>query len=347
MISAIGRLRRLGIMGLNQRNADYIMDYNPRRLFPLVDDKTQTKKLAMAAGIAVPALYGVIETEHQIRELDGILETHGDFVVKPAHGSGGNGILVITGRRNKLYQRASGLPLSRDALHYQISNILNGLYSLGGYPDQALIEYRVKFDPLFEKISYQGVPDIRTIVYRGMPVMAMLRLPTRMSDGKANLHQGAVGAGINMGSGRTLQGVWLDHIVDEHPDSGHAIAGLEIPSWEHLLTLSAHCQKLVGLGYLGVDIVLDNTLGPLMLELNARPGLSIQLANREGMLKRLHAVDALACIPDSASERARLAQRLFASRDISPNGLGASQAPRPAELMSPETDTQSSGKLSV
>jgi hypothetical protein len=38
--------------------------------------------------------------------------------------------------------------------------------------------------------------------------------------------------------------------------------------------------------------VIDQLLGPLILELNARPGLNIQLANGEGLLHRLNTIDA-------------------------------------------------------
>ncbi len=308
------RLRRLGMLGMNQRNADYILSYNPRRLYPLVDDKQRTKRLALEAGIAVPELYGVVEIEHQILQLDELIGAHSDFVIKPAHGSGGNGILVITECRQGRYRKANRVALTRDELDHHVSNILSGMYSLGGVPDSALIEYRVKFDPLFESLSYLGVPDIRTIVFRGVPVMAMARLPTRLSEGKANLHQGAVGVGIDLGSGRITSGVWHDRLVDEHPDTGAPITDLQIPHWDRLLRLAARCQELVGLDYLGVDIVLDRHLGPLMLELNARPGLSIQLANRMGLLNRLKRIEAWPEIAVSALARAELAKDLFGSK---------------------------------
>jgi alpha-L-glutamate ligase-like protein len=305
------KLRRQGIVGMNQRNADYILRYNKRSLFPLVDDKVQTKYLAIASGIAVPELYGVIEIQHDVANLPKIVGNRNDFVIKPAHGSGGNGICVITGRLNERYRQNNGDLLTEEAIEYHVSNILSGLYSLGGQPDQALIEYRVKFDPLFEAVSYRGVPDIRTIVFRGVPVASMVRLPTRMSDGKANLHQGAVGAGIDLSTGRTTYAVWQNSPIEQHPDTGATISGLEIPHWHKLLTLAAQCHDLVGLGYLGVDVVLDRELGPLVLELNARPGLSIQIANGRGMNKILNKIDGLKEIPISASDRATLGQVLF------------------------------------
>lgn len=306
------RLRALGIMGMNERNGDFILRYNRRKNFPLVDDKRKTKSLALGAGIAVPDLYAVVEIEHQIAELRTHLACYEDFVIKPAHGSGGEGILVIVGRANEGYRKASGTLTSEEDLGHHISNILSGMYSLGGLPDCALIEYRVTFDPVFSEVSYLGVPDIRTVVFRGVPVMAMVRLPTRASDGKANLHQGAVGVGIELASGRTFKGVWHEHLVDQHPDTGGLIEGLSIPQWDEILALTARCHDLVGLGYLGVDIVLDRSLGPLMLEMNARPGLSIQLANRLGLLNRLRRVEALDHVPTSIDDRVALAKELSA-----------------------------------
>jgi alpha-L-glutamate ligase-like protein len=311
MMKLLRRMREMGIVGMNSRNGDYIARYNPRRFYPLVDDKLRTKRLAQAAGIAVPQLYGVIEIERQIHGLGTLLQPYDDFVIKPAHGSGGAGIMVITGRTNGRFRRVNGALISLEELGHHVSNILSGMHSLGGQPDQAIIEQRVVFDPLFEQVSYRGVPDIRTIVFRGVPVMAMVRLPTLQSDGKANLHQGAVGAGIDIGSGRTLRAVWQNQLIEDHPDTGQPIAGLQIPRWSELLELAAKCHDLAGLGYLGVDIVLDRTQGPLILELNARPGLSIQLANGCGLKPRLDRIEAMTEIPSDAAERARLGQSMF------------------------------------
>lgn len=305
------RLHEMGLLGMNQRNADYVMAHNPRRLYPLVDDKLKTKKLAQDAGIAVPDLYGTIEIEHDIPKLAEIVEGHDDFVIKPSQGSGGNGIVVIVGKRRDKYIKASGDMITNEDLAHHCSNILNGMYSLGGSADKAMIEYRVKFDPLFEHISYRGVPDIRTIIFKGVPVAAMVRLPTRASDGKANLHQGAVGAGIDLRTGKTIRAVCRERVITQHPDTGMDIPGLQIPHWDDLLTLSAQCYDLAGLGYMGVDVVLDADRGPLVLELNARPGLSIQIANGMGMRKRLNKIDFMSEIPKSAAERARLGQELF------------------------------------
>jgi alpha-L-glutamate ligase-like protein len=308
------RLREAGVLGINRRNADFTLRYNERSRYPLVDDKLRTKALAREAGIAVPELYGVVEIERQVRDLGALVAGHPDFVIKPARGSGGDGVIVVTGRSKGLFRKASGALVTESELQHHVSNILGGMYSLGGQPDRAISEYRVRFDPLFESIAYQGVPDIRIIVFLGVPVMSMVRLPTRRSDGKANLHQGAIGAGVDIATGRTLNAVWGNDIVAEHPDTGNPVTGVQIPGWDRLLELAARTYELTGLGYQGVDIILDRDLGPLMLELNARPGLQIQIANSAGLLSRLDLVEqSLASLTDVAA-RLAFARKHFAAR---------------------------------
>jgi len=312
MFGIAKKLAQAGVLGLNQRNAEYTLWHNPRHLFPLVDDKLTTKSLAQQAGMAVPPLYGVIEIQHQVRELAALLTPYQDFVIKPAQGSCGDGILVVTGRRNKRYRKVNGQLITQEDLDHHVSNTLSGLYSLGGHPDRVLIEYRVQFDPIFEAISFQGVPDIRIIVFLGVPVMAMVRLPTRMSDGKANLHQGAIGAGIDLHTGKTLTGVWQNEIVTEHPDTEHSITDVQVPEWDKLLDLAARSYALTGLGYQGVDLVLDKNKGPLILELNARPGLNIQVANRAGLLTRLQLVEQHASNLKTVEDRITFSKQHFA-----------------------------------
>lgn len=319
MFGDLNKLRRLGVLGINGRNGQYLLRYNRRQLYPLVDDKAQTKRLAEKFGMAVPETYGVVEIHRQIRDLPSVLAEHPDFVVKPSRGNGGEGILVIVGRTKTGYRKANGTIVGVDELAHHVANILNGMYSLGGQADAALIEYRVRPHPVFDAIAYQGVPDVRLIIFLGVPVMAMVRLPTRQSDGKANLHQGALGAGVDMATGKTLSAVRGNDIVADHPDTGMAISGLEIPFWDELLLLGAHCWEMTGLGYQGADFVLDEKNGPLLLELNARPGLNVQIANRAGLLPRLKLVEAHAGELGAARQRVAFAKRHFAHSEIDGN----------------------------
>ena len=308
-------LQAKGVMGINRRNADYVLKYNPRLLYPLVDDKILTKQRALAANIPVPPMYGMIRTEKEISQLAQLTAAQRDFVIKPAQGAGGDGILVSTDQFDGRYQSISGRIFRLEELEYHISCILTGLYALGGHRDRALLEYRVTPDPLFSSISYEGVPDIRVIVLKGYPIMAMLRLPTRQSSGKANLHQGAVGVGIDLATGQTLNGTEHNHPITRHPDTQQPMAGHCLPDWVGLMTLAARCYELCGLGYIGVDMVLDQQLGPLILELNARPGLAIQIANHAGLTHRAQMIEAYLEHQHGPTEppqqRVAVAQELF------------------------------------
>ena len=148
--------------------------------------------------------------------------------------------------------------------------------------------------------------------------MAMIRLPTHASDGKANLHQGAVGAGVDIALGETLTGVLKNDVVDDHPDTGALISGLKIPEWDFILESAARGYEVTGLGYLGVDIVIDRERGPLILEMNARPGLNIQIANSTGLASRIACIDEIYDEKARPAERARIARREFSTeRQIS------------------------------
>lgn len=279
-----------GLLGMNRRNGCVTLVRNPRELYPLVDDKLKTKELLEQKGLPTPELYFKITHNFELKLLREI-KYLGEFVIKPARGAEGRGIMVITNHTGDRWEKASGEVVSGGDIEYHVSNILAGLYSLGGTNDRAFLEYRVQNHPIFSAVSFRGVPDIRVVLYRGVPIMSMLRLPTRESDGRANLHQGAVGVGIRMADGVTLGGVHHNRLMEKHPDTKIPVAGIRIPFWTLLLETAVKLFDVFQLGYVGVDFVIDSLLGPLILEINARPGLNIQLANRAGLLARMQAVD--------------------------------------------------------
>jgi len=291
ILKAARWLREVGVLGMNRRNAEYIMRFNPRSFFPLVDDKLKTKQLAKAHQIPTPILYHVIEHHGDIGDFEKLVSDHQEFVIKPARGTGGSGIVLVSNHSEEGFFKQNGEVMPLRDLTYHISDILSGIYSLEGLEDRAFIEALVHPNTVFDAITYLGVPDIRIIVYRGVPVMGMVRLPTRASDGKANLHRGAIGVGIDMAEGTTLKGVHHSRVVTHHPDTNQPVTGVQVPHWESMLLIAARTGDMTGLDYLGVDLVIDREQGPLLLELNARPGLQIQIANQAGLLGRFDLID--------------------------------------------------------
>lgn len=284
-------LRQAGVLGMNARNFDVISKYNNRRLYPLVDDKVQTKTLANNIGISTPKLIGKIEYQYEVKNILDIIAGYSEFVIKPAQGSGGKGVMVIRDYHDGIFTTASGRQITYHEVYQHISNILSGLYSLGGKYDAAIIEELVHFSDIFKEYSYQGVPDVRLIIYKGFPIMAMTRLPTKASGGRANLHQGAVGVGLDIHTGKALHGVLRNQPITHQPDTGADLMQIQVPYWREHLYIGALAYDMTGLGYLGADIVLDAVKGPMMLELNARPGLAIQIANGIGLKTRIDEVD--------------------------------------------------------
>ncbi len=284
-----------GIMGMNTRNISYIGRYNKRHLFPLVDNKLLTKRIAVAHHVATTKLIGTVRNQHDVQNVLDIIGDYHEFCIKPAQGSGGKGILVIKDRnaQNGHFIKSSGEEINNHDLRRHLTNILAGLFSLGGRQDFALIEELIHFDNVFSGFSYDGVPDTRVIVFQGFPIMCMMRLSTSASDGKANLHQGAVGVGICVRTGRAVRAVQFNEPIEFHPDTDRRLSELTVPHWRQVLELAASCYEMSGLGYIGTDIVLDRDKGPMLLELNARPGLAIQICNNAGLLPRLKLIEAL------------------------------------------------------
>jgi hypothetical protein len=104
----------------------------------------------------------------------------------------------------------------------------------------------------------------------------------------------------------------LNRPVRTHPDTGCDLHELVVPQWDQLLYLAAKAYEMTSLGCLGADIVIDKDLGPMMLELNARPGLAIQVANEMGLLPRLKTIEALG----KKTERMGPEERIAYSKEL-------------------------------
>ena len=329
------------VLGLNSRNHLYTSVYNSRRGKAVADSKLLTKKTLRAAGVRVPETYAVIENHEALEKFD-FLTLPSDFVVKPNNGLGGQGIVVI--EKRGLYAGewidSQGNTWRVDDLRLHINDILAGQYSMDDLPDVAYIEERVRVHPVFEKYSYHGTPDIRVIVFNGVPIMSYVRLPTAESGGRANLFQGAAAVGIDIATGITTYGVHHAHPTEFFPGTRRKLSGIMIPQWEEVLETAIKAAEAIGLGYMASDIVLQPSEGkitnpkfsnsqikgqessavPMILEVNAQPGLKIQIANRAGLRERLARVKGLKIV--SARHGIRVAQALFADPRLEAKGLG-------------------------
>jgi alpha-L-glutamate ligase-like protein len=316
MGSLIERLRaiRRDALGLNRRNQELLLRLNPSRLIALVDHKVETKAVLARHGLPVPETFGRYARQRELEQFARDVDRRTTFVLKPARGAGGEGVMVITDRIDGHFVKTSGKTVRQRDLVAHAADIIAGAYSLSQSRDEAVLEHRLVPEPTLARFSPGGIPDVRVLVYRGVPVMAMLRLPTRMSDGRANLHVGGVGVGVDVRTGRAVHAIWRDRSIALHPDGQQPLAAIQVPCWEAILLLAARSYEAIALGYFGIDIVVDLHLGPVILELNARPGLSIQLANHRGLRQVLHKVTERVAQTASGEERVTLAREMAGER---------------------------------
>lgn len=286
--------RRAALVGINRRNLDFIHEHNERRYYPLADDKVLAKEVLAAAGVRVPRTLAVCGRLADVPAAIELLGGFDEFVIKPARGSGGGGILVAAGRAGAgRWRSAAGGEIGAAELRRHLAEIVFGAYALwGGLGDRALVEERIEPHESLRELWPHGLPDIRVITLDGEPRVAMLRVPTSRSGGRANLHQGGVGVAVDLASGRMSRAVLAGAPIDRHPDSGRPLVGVVVPSWAAVVDLARRAARAVPLGYLGVDLVLDRSASPLVLELNVRPGLEIQNVHGRGLAEFLGEVEA-------------------------------------------------------
>ncbi len=302
------------ILGMNARNISYIKPYNKRKAIERVDDKIRFKRILEKNGIPTPALLGKIATYQDLREFN-FENLPSSFVLKPAAGFGGEGIVVLYGEQKRkaeeerVWVRRKGDYFPESRVRNHVYNILDGSFSKTNTPDTAFFEERIQMTKFFRPLAYKGIPDIRVVVFNSTPVMAMLRLPTRQSGGAANLHAGGIGIGIDIARGITTNAIMNDHLIETLPDTGQTLSGIKLPKWDQILRVAIETAKVTNLGFTGIDIALDREKGPVVLEANARPGLAIQIANLSPLKERLEKVHGLK--EPSTSRGIRIAKDLF------------------------------------
>ena len=281
----------------NERNRVYLRKNSVSgRTF--ADSKYRTKKRLAKAGVGVPRLIKRFRSEEELNSF-AWESLEGNFVIKPVSGMGGKGILIVRKRAKWAgeWYLMNGSIVNTADIKRHCGEILMGRFNSHGMTDDVLVEERIKIHPMFLSLTRCGTPDVRVIVYNRVPVMAMLRVPTIKSGGKANLQQGAIGLGIDLATGISTFGIegkgeGIKKVYDYKKKKWRKVNGIKIPFWREILETAVKCQMTVpDLEFLGVDIVLDKEKGPMVLELNARSGLSIQICNKAGLKTRMEKIE--------------------------------------------------------
>jgi alpha-L-glutamate ligase-like protein len=300
------------ILGLNARSQIFAYRYNSRRGKKIADSKIQTAVAMRRAKVPHPKIFEKFKDPIDVTNFDWN-SLPDRFALKPSRGFGGEGIIVV----KKKLKDGGWLTTQKERitdgdLKLHTLDILEGAFSMGNEPDVAFVQEYVGRHPIFRRWAYRGTPDIRIIIFNKVPIMAMLRLPTKESGGRANLHQGAVGVGVDIATGITTKAIWHGNQIVFKPGTTRKLRGIKIPNWSRILETAVNAQIASHLGYVGVDIVLHPEKGPMVLELNAQPGLQIQLANMEGLKRRLDRVDDLEV--EDAEHGVKIAKAIFAGR---------------------------------
>ncbi len=314
------------ILGINERNLEYINIPITEMGFSLPDNKLKTKKLLREAKIPVLKTYKIIRDWKDLKNCSWN-KLPNSFVIKPNRGMLGKGILIVFGKKKagknddqneqeKVWVQADKRLITIDYLKSHILKILDGEYSYKLYheitsPDIAFFEERIKIHPNLKPYCKRGIPDVRIMVYNKIPIMAEMRLPTLESQGRANLHQGGIGIGIDMGTGiTTSRGVWHRKLIDCLPERKKLpLAGIKIPLWKEMLELAVKTQMILKIDYLGIDIAIDREKGLVVVEANTRPGLEIQIANLAPLKTRLKKAEGIKV--KTIKQAVRLARDMF------------------------------------
>lgn len=312
------------ILGMNARNQDFVSQTSALSK-SIANSKIASNLLMEQRGIPTPKIFGLFATPEDVHDFNWPSLTE-NFVIKPTNGLAGKGVVVFRKKlpSKEVWVDALGKNWQLNDLKLHCFDILDGQYSRFGTQHNVIVQQRIPIHPTFLKYVYKGTPDIRIIIYNQVPVMAMLRLPTKESEGRANVHQGAIAAGIDIASGITIsacsgKGVSIEFV----PDTKYKLRGIKIPQWKACLLTAINAAQAADMPYCGVDLFLHEEKGPMVVELNAQPGLTIQIANHAGLRRRLERVRDLNIL--NAEHGVKVGQALFAAsfsdKIISEEGL--------------------------
>ncbi len=300
--------KKYGLLWQNARNLQYIKKGNFSISRKMADSKLKTKEFLSNKWVSVPETLLIIRKHKEInKEIIEKLEV--PFVVKPNNGYWWKWILVFD-KKDSLWNFITNTweVYSRERLFTHLGYILDWFFSLSWLRDRVLIERKIVLDSQIDLLWKYGLPDIRVIVYNMVPVMAMFRVPTKESWGKANIHAWACWVWIDIWTWKlTFISKW-GKLVKAIPWIWD-VRWIKLPFWDKVLNLAVSVQKHTKIGFLWCDIVLDKDFGPILLEMNVRPGLEIQVINLSPLKTRLEKVYGISV--NSVEKWVRLWRDLF------------------------------------
>lgn len=298
------------ILGMNARYR--YTKFNSSKSKSYGFSKLRTKELLNSHNIPTAQVYHVFSSLQDLDDVNWEI-IPAPFVIKPASGSAGKGIVVVTKKiaNQSVWVTSDNEHITEDDMSLHVNNILDGEFSTWGSSHKAIVEEMIPAHPALMKYAYKGTPDIRVIVFNSVPIMAMARIPTKESHGRANLDQGAIALGIDLATGISTYGLYGKGTrITRFPHNNKKVNGIRIPEWSKVLKIAVDAANAAGYVYMGADIFIHPDKGPMIVELNGFPGLSIQLANRAGLKRRLERVEGLDV--RDAEHGVKIAQALFA-----------------------------------
>ncbi len=297
------------ILGMNARNRLYV-SRNPQRAKSICHSKYATKVLLLNEGIPTADVYGILATIEDVNDFNWH-HLEKNFVIKPTNGHAGKGVVAFKKKSGDVWVDVINRRWSEEELRIHCYDILEGQYSSHGANPKAIIEERIIAHPELTKYSYKGTPDVRVVVFNSVPIMAYMRLPTEESEGRANQSQGALGVGIDIGTGlTTYAAAHKTELIRYLPGTETELRGIQVPFWDQVLLTAVKAANAANLVFAGIDLFIHKDKGPMVVELNYRPGLSIQIANQAGLRKRLERVEDLNIL--NSKHGVRIAKALFA-----------------------------------
>ncbi|MCX6807778.1 MAG: DUF1704 domain-containing protein [Patescibacteria group bacterium] len=302
------------ILGANSNFLDFVYPVRSQQDFSWIKNRSKIKAWLQARGIFMPKTLLIVKNISDLDRLNfDILPQK--FIIRKVFNNGrDDNILTLSSIGANAWLDSRKRLWKPEDIKQHILDILDGGFSKSGLPDIACIEQRPELDKFFARLGQDGLPVIKIIVYRNVPLMAMLKLaPPAIVNNKFGLRQNEILIGIDIATGETTN-LFTNSVFDHKkeiltlPWSGRVVRGLEIPMWQDILLLASQVQSLINANYLTVEISLDAKNGPVVCGLSIDSDLDVQLANHSSLRERLDKVKGL--------KISTLAQGVSISRDL-------------------------------